>query len=212
MSSLENITELTDRMGLTDREFQDALDEGVAVASVAGQISGKNLWSLDTDKGVILYAVTRVLRPSFCVETGVGPGVSSTFFLSALEKTGHGHLHSIDIGEKYGEEAETYPVGFLVPEELKNRWTLHVGDSRRLLVPLLNRLRTIDLFLHDSSHETEHVMFELTAAWRHMKKGIIFVDNSSWTDAPELFSRNVGTDMIQLSGKSGGFCAIVKGF
>ncbi len=185
-------------------------EESLAVQKiVSGKLRGKNLWALTYDKRKALYAITRLLRPAVAVETGVGSGVSTTFLLSALRS---GMLHSIDLGVKYGEEKEEYPVGFLVPERLKKKWHLHKGDARELLKPLLNDLGDIQLFYHDSRHTFSHVNFELECAWEHMERGIVLVDNYEFTRAPEKFADRVGAPIVRLSGRAGGFCAIPKGF
>lgn len=44
-----------------------------------------------------LYALVRLLRPKFVVETGVSSGVSSAHFLLALSDNRRGRLHSIDL-------------------------------------------------------------------------------------------------------------------
>ena len=48
-------------------------------------------------KAPIQYIVTRVLKPKFIVETGVGIGISSMFFLEALKENECGTLYSIDL-------------------------------------------------------------------------------------------------------------------
>src|SRR5579871_105612 len=45
-----------------------------------------------------LYALTRLLKPRHVLEVGVSSGVSSAYFLKALERNGNsGKLHSIDL-------------------------------------------------------------------------------------------------------------------
>lgn len=176
-----------------------------AQRAVYGALRGKNLWALTYEKRRALYAITRLLKPAVAVETGVGSGVSTTFILSALRT---GVLHSIDLGVKYGEEKEEYPVGFLIPEGLKAKWHLHRGDAKALLEPLLDDLGDIQLFYHDSRHTYAHVYFELKCAWEHMKRGILLVDNFEFTRAPEAFAARVGAPVVKLSSRAGGFCAI----
>ncbi len=171
------------------------------------KLEGKNLLALTPDKRRAMYAIVKLLKPHSSVETGVGPGSSTTVILSA---TGSGFLHSIDYGVKYGFEKETYPVGFVIPEALKKNWQLHTGDSAKLLKPLLEKLGKIDMFYHDSTHEEKHVEFEISNAWKHMDRGIILIDNYLWTHAPRKLSEKVGSPLVELSRKAGGFCAIPK--
>lgn len=174
---------------------------------IGRKLGDKELWALTPDKRKAMYAIVRLLHPKLAVETGVGPGSSTTIMLSAMR---NGHLHSIDLGVKYGSEDETYPVGFIIPERLKKKWTLHTGNSKDLLVPLLEKLGKIQLFYHDSTHEERHVTFELTNAWNHIESGVILVDNYQWTKAPEKLCKKTGAKLTMLSQKSGGFCIIPK--
>jgi predicted O-methyltransferase YrrM len=164
---------------------------------VAHRTKGLNLWAVDPEERLALYCTTKLLEPKIAVETGVGPGVSTTFILGALNT---GVLHSIDWGKKYGEESKSYPVGFVIPENLKQKWVLHTGDSKTTLKPLLDSLGNVDLFFHDSEHTYEHVLFELTSAWSHMKRGVMLVDNFDWTDAPNHFADEAGSKLFRLTG------------
>lgn len=194
--------------GVDEIAVEDYIRQGQTIEEYIGKKLGtKNLWALTPDKRKSMYAIVRLLRPKLAVETGVGPGSSTTVILSAMR---NGHLHSIDLGVKYGSEEETYPVGFIIPSRLKKKWTLHTGNSAHLLVPLLEKLGTIQLFYHDSTHEEKHVTFELTNAWEHMDRGVILVDNYQWTKAPEKLCKKTGAKLTMLSQKSGGFCIIPK--
>jgi Methyltransferase domain len=104
------------------------------------------------------YALCRALRPETVVETGVANGVTSAFLLQALELNGTGALHSIDLPAR---GAEPGLVGRLVPEELRSRWTLHRGPSRRLLPSLVGGVAPVGIFVHDSRHTYRNVCFEL---------------------------------------------------
>lgn len=174
---------------------------------IQAKLGGMDLWALTPDKRLALFAIVKLLKPDKAVETGVGPGSSTTTILSAI---GSGTLHSIDFGVKYGNEEETYPVGFVVPDRLKSKWHLHIGDSAKLLKPLLEELGTIEMFYHDSTHSEEHVQFEISNAWNHMDRGIILIDNYLWTHAPRRLSEKVKSPLVELSRKAGGFCAIPK--
>jgi len=143
----------------------------------------------------IIYAIVRYVRPKIVVETGVGPGSSTRLILRALHDNNYGVLNSIDLP---GFDKEYYPkigkcyhihtldgkIGWLVPEELKYRWKLIIGDAKMELPKLLKELGTIDVFLHDSLHTYEHMMFEYTQAWRHLRvSGILMSDdvNEGWS-------------------------------
>lgn len=77
-----------------------------------------------------------------------------------------------------------FTTGWLIPPWLKHRHTLILGDAKEELPRLLSSLGTIDVFLHDSLHVYEHVMFELTIAWQHLSEGgLLLCDdvNEYWT-------------------------------
>jgi len=114
-----------------------------------------------------LYHLVRALRPRVVVETGVCYGASSAYILEALEANGEGRLYSIDLGNTKDEP----PNDFFVPRRLLGRWTLCVGDARKLLPPLLTRLGEIDLFHHDSLHTYEHMTWEYETALGGLSPG-----------------------------------------
>ncbi len=174
---------------------------------IESKLRGMDLWALTPEKRRAMYVIVKLLKPANAVETGVGPGSSTTVILTAI---GTGTLHSIDLGVKYGNEDETYPVGFIVPDRLRSKWHLHLGDSAKLLNPLLDELGTIEMFYHDSTHSEEHVRFEIESAWRHMDRGAILIDNYLWTPAPLKLADKFGSPLVELSRKEGGFSIIPK--
>jgi hypothetical protein len=145
--------------------------------------------------GHFLYLIIRSLKPDTVVETGVASGESSTFMLQAMEDNKKGKLFSIDLPppnlrSPTGKiDQSTTPgkkiifpkdksSGWIIPENLKDRWELHEGDSADLLLPLLQKLGTIDGFFHDSLHTYDHMMFEYKTSWDFMRNGgILFSDD-----------------------------------
>lgn len=136
------------------------------------------------DRGPVLYAMTRALQPEFVVETGVANGSSTYYFLAAMQANGKGKLHSIDLppGQDVKSEyrradaiaiAKGHGPGWLVPEELRPRWQLHIGDTRVVLPKVLALLPPLDFFFHDSEHTYEAMSFEYESAWPCLKPGAI---------------------------------------
>lgn len=133
-------------------------------------------------KESLLYLLVRTLRPDFVVETGVDQGVSSCFILEALCKNGHGRLLSIDIG---GKTQSGNPVGWLVPGDMRDRWTLILQPSQ-VALPQIGE--EPDLFLHDSLHTFHHMMLEFEwAAHRLRRGGILVSDDIGDNEAFRLF-------------------------
>ena len=134
--------------------------------------------------GHFLYLIIRSLKPDTVVETGVASGESSTFMLQAMEDNKKGKLFSIDLPPSVDQSKRKiiFPKdkssGWIIPENLKDRWELHEGDVADLLLPLLQKLGTIDGFFHDSLHTYDHMMFEYKTSWNFMRNGgILFSDD-----------------------------------
>lgn len=138
----------------------------------------------------VLYALVRATRPDTVVETGVYDGLSASYMLRALARNDHGTLVSIDI-----EDTEILPSdlpdvepGWVVPDSLRSRWDLRLGDARTLLPAVVSET-TIDLFLHDSNHDADHMTFEFETAAEGMEPGaILLADNVEYNDAFETFA------------------------
>jgi hypothetical protein len=140
--------------------------------------------------GPELYTVVRAMKPGVIVETGVASGVSSAHILRALEANDQGVLFSIDLPNV--QEGSILPEGrtpgWIVPEGLRGRWQLQLGDSRELLPALLGTLDRVDLFMHDSDHAYESMCFELAQAIpRVVGGGLLMSDDthlhSAWDEA-----------------------------
>jgi hypothetical protein len=183
-------------------------------AAVAGRV-GHSLGAIGYTEGVYLYAVLRSLRPQNAVETGVANGFSTAFSLLALQANGEGRLHSIDlpreVGRYYapgtfyeGEGRAGIPPGsepgWLIPPELKQRWQLVLGRSQEELPPLLERLGTIDSFMHDSEHSFDCMWFEFNAAWPHLRTGgVLLSDDVNSTEAFPRFASEQGREPLKLA-------------
>ena len=116
-----------------------------------------------------IYALVRLLRPEKVVETGVADGATSAYILQALEDNGRGHLYSIDLPSARLPPGKM--PGWIVDGALRRRWTLRIGASSALLQPLLNELGPIDVFLHDSLHTYDNMLFEYRTAWPFLRTG-----------------------------------------
>jgi len=120
--------------------------------------------------GIVVYAVIRSIKPRVVVETGVQSGISSLYILRALQINGSGLLYSIDLPDREPER-----VGEVVPNNLRQNWHLFLGDSKVLLPKVFEEIKTpIDIFLHDSLHTYEHMLFEYEYSLKHLgKRGTI---------------------------------------
>lgn len=185
----DEVEQIYDHLG-RERDFINSVED---FGNAAGQ------YSLD-EHVVAAYLVTRITKPDLILETGVNTGMSSAFFLKALEENGHGKLHSIDLpgfdddpvvdksspyGEvKYDKHEGTDDIGQRIPDELRHRWELHLGRSDGIMEPLLEDLGNIDVFMHDSDHSYENMLYEFETAYPSLTpSGIILSDDVDWNDS-----------------------------
>ena len=143
---------------------------------------------LNPNYGPVFYALVRLLRPQVVVETGIASGVSSTFFLTAMEKNGIGRLFSIDLplpNERLVPQGLS--TGWIVPDEVRGRWEVRLGDARTELPALFKQLPTVDFFYHDSEHSYEHMSWEYSLAYPFIRPGGLLISddvtcNGAWDD------------------------------
>lgn len=127
------------------------------------------------------------------------------------KKNNFGHLYSfdLDISENVKKEGG---VGYLVTDDLKKNWTLKIEDTKLYLEPFLKKLKFIDMFIHDSEHTYDTMMFEYNLGWAHLKNdGILCSDDINHSNAFEEFikihkneiqSVNVFQEISRLSDKN----------
>jgi hypothetical protein len=143
------------------------------------------------------YAVCRMLKPTVVIETGVAYGVTSSFILAAMAENQHGQLYSIDL-PPLSNDGDQF-VGTLVPDELRSRWNLHRGTSRRLLPELLAKLPAVDVFIHDSLHTQRNILFELeTVSPSLAHPAAVLVDDASDNTAFAEWTQRQNLDFSQV--------------
>jgi predicted O-methyltransferase YrrM len=132
-----------------------------------------------------LYLLVRAARPRTIVETGVLYGASSAHLLAALARNGEGTLYSSEIGRRRDEPDHEY----FVPDELRDRWKLVIGDSRRHLPGLMERCAPVDMFYHDSLHTYEHMVWEFGTALPYLGIGGLLASDDvlNPTDVQRIF-------------------------
>ena len=154
----------------------------------------------------LLYHIVRLLKPRVVVETGVANGASSTFILSAMAANGIGRLYSIDWSGS--GEASFVPdgrdVGWMVPDKLRKRWHTQIGRSEEKLQGVLRQIGIIDIFLHDSDHSYETMMYEYKAAWPHLKcTGLLLSDDVRMNTAFDEFTKDTKSPTMVYKGRLG---------
>src|SRR5215472_12838381 len=157
-------TELSAYLGESGlREIEEHVCKGTA--AMPQDAPFESFHNGDSRLAGLLYAICRIMKPTTVVETGTCYGVSSAFILKALQLNGAGELRSVDL-PPLGNSADRF-VGWLIPAELRSRWTLHRGTSRRVLPPMLRTLGKVDLFLHDSLHTYSNILMECEVVTSH---------------------------------------------
>ncbi|UCD80000.1 MAG: class I SAM-dependent methyltransferase [Desulfobacterales bacterium] len=141
---------------------------------------------------VTLYLLVRLLRPECVVETGGTPGKSSAFILQAMAENDCGCLYTLDLPppetpKRLSEFSNDFPwhkelprgmqTGWIVPDRLKERQTIICGNTGNTLKPLLNKLHTIDWFIHDSDHSYENMKFEFETAFPSVRPGGLLISD-----------------------------------
>lgn len=156
------------------------------------------------------YMLVRMHKPEIYVETGVFDGISSAVILQAMEDNNKGRLVSIDLPATEPIKGATDHMlegslppgvnpGWCVPQRLRTRYDLRLGDARELLPAALKELGKIDIFFHDSLHTYDHMIFEYRCAWPHLKDGGFVVSDDIFANPAMLhFSKEVGRKYLNI--------------
>lgn len=172
----------------------DGLLAGI-VALLAAQGLGYGRYTYgpfsDADRSLSRAVWCTVLhtRPEVVIETGVAHGVTSRIVLEALERNDRGHLWSIDLPYPLdrGLRGQT---GAAVPGAAHPRWSYLEGASRQRLPPLVQEVKHVEVFIHDSLHTARNTVFELDQAAAGMPLGgVMIVDDIRMHDGFTTFSR-----------------------
>jgi hypothetical protein len=188
-------------------QIRSYLNEPISTPAFAEHLHGakKEFGSLSIESADLFakkilnqYAAVRAFAPDCVVETGVANGVSSSYLLLALQKNRHGSLHSIGLADPAFLPTGKDP-GWLVPRWLRAPWQVCLGDTREILPSLLARLGSIGIFIHDSLHTYDHMMWEFETAYPYLSSGGLLVsDDASWNDAFYDFVQSVRASEAQI--------------
>jgi len=98
-----------------------------------------------------LYMLVRAKEKKSCLECGVSMGGSSYAILKGLKDNKKGTLYSNDLPYLWMDDP-LKDQGILVPNDLKNRWQLFIGDDQDNLPLIFSQMgsKDIDLAHYDS--------------------------------------------------------------
>jgi predicted O-methyltransferase YrrM len=195
-ASAEKIQEYIAEIRL-NQDFHNRVEENQGAHGIRRYASWN--FGIGTTLGVILYTICRRQKPDIVVETGVASGVSSSYILFALEKNKHGQLYSIDLPSWQENQS-----GWIIPDYLRHRWHLTLGRSSETLEPLLKKVAEIDIFLHDSDHSYQNMLWEFQTAWIYLKDGgLLLSHNIDYNDAFSDFCKDYGVRGYSLRNTGG---------
>jgi hypothetical protein len=151
---------------------------------------------LSFEEAMSCYLVVRLMKPKVVIETGVSAGRSSAFILQALEDNNHGYLYSIDPNPN---------SGYAIPNSLRKRWVFVSKKSSEILPSLLKELGEIGMFLHDSLHTYENMMYEFETVYPFITKGgIILSDDINFNKAFQDFCKKHSLHPVFLNNNFAG--------
>src|SRR5215211_489644 len=146
-------------------------------------------WNARDELLRMIGAIVKRAPVRVMIETGVALGFSAATVLQAMQSRGEGHLYSIDLPAI--QHDPDHEVGSAVPEPLRARWTLELGDSRDLLRPLGRRVAPVDAFLHDALQTYSAQLQDFRTVWPHLRSGGILVSDGVDNPAFVEFAREV---------------------
>jgi predicted O-methyltransferase YrrM len=151
----------------------------------------------------LLYYLVRSRRPRVVVETGVAAGWSSRAVLEAMAANGEGHLWSSDLPYLRQRDSDR-SIGCLVPDAMRDRWTLLVDGDHRNLPAILEQCGPIDLFHYDSDKSRHGRQWAMDRVQSHLSSDAMVVmddigDNLFFADLAGRPSGQLA--VIELKGK-----------
>ena len=97
-----------------------------------------------------VYSIVKEMKKKYCLECGVSMGASSYAILKALEQNKEGILLSNDLPYLWNSDPVS-KIGMLVPDYLRTRWRLYIGDDIDNLSEMLKEIKLIDFAHYDSN-------------------------------------------------------------
>ena len=124
----------------------------------------------------LLYDCVRLLKVRNVLETGVAYGWSSLAILKALSQNGSGKLYSVDM--PYPRKKNENDVGIVVPQNLRNNWTLIRKPDNPGIISALNKAGgEIDLCHYDSDKSWWGRHYAYPILWKSLNSKGLFISD-----------------------------------
>lgn len=181
------VAALEDDCGRAAADIYPVLAERMARSGAPAELHEKlrNPDAPQNDSNRLVYLTVRLLQPDVVVETGTFAGMLSSFVLRGLEDNGRGRLVSLDLpAYEPIPHAIDFPIppgekpGWAIPDRLRGRLELVLGDARQSLPSVLERTGPIGVFVHDSLQTVRHMLFEYRTAWASLLPGGVLFSNN----------------------------------
>jgi hypothetical protein len=139
------------------------------------------------------YVSVRALKPEVCVETGILDGLGSRTILRALARNAAegapGRLYSFDVMPG---------AGWLVPPDLRERWTPIIADAAGELEAGAVR-EAPGFYLHDSLPDLDYQRRELEWAFGAGEPGAVVMTVHGWSDVLQDMAASAGGRVFTFS-------------
>jgi predicted O-methyltransferase YrrM len=131
-------------------------------------------------KGRILFAAVRIMRPRRCLELGTAYGMSALFILAALKAFAEGgSLATVE-----GYEQSYALSSAMLKKNYGEMVSCTLGLTGAVLPDLLKSLGNIDFLFHDAGHSREDYIDDFTKVVDFLAPGaVVLIDDIRWADA-----------------------------
>lgn len=157
-----------------EQDFNSAWAElGRSMVSTGMKLGERH--DADANLAHVVWCAIRHMVPQRVLETGVARGVTSALALGAMAQSdsGVGRLWSIDLPPM--EPATHEQSKLLVDETAWPNWTYVRGSSRRKIASTCSAMTSADIFIHDSLHTPQTMMYEFKKVWPCMRAGGLLI-------------------------------------
>lgn len=154
--------------------------EGVDCHTAPEEFGNGN--AVEVESGILLYAMTRRYRPTYCMETGTHRGYGSSWIGSALRDNAASYPN-LPVGHLFTVDSDVRPNQLEMRHDLwesvgvRSFITSIVDDSRKPApyLPRILREKGIDFLYLDADHSAENLMLEWEGFFPYLNRQKILI-------------------------------------